>query len=171
MPRGSRQRYWALTPEEQRDHQLQKKRAWARENRRKQPEKFREIDEKRKPQKQIYQKAYLQRKKTKHQFVWKAKWAGGGLNAITASQLARLYHSQRGLCALTGRKLSKTDLQLDHVEHRSTGGTDLIENLRWVCKDANTARCDLSDSELYQLAKDIVRTLQPWHEPGAEPWR
>ena len=74
-----------------------------------------------------------------------------------------MYKDQRGLCALSGRKLTKTDMQLDHIIPESRGGTHAATNLRWVCQAANDAKKALMDAELMDLCRDILRH-------GARPW-
>jgi 5-methylcytosine-specific restriction endonuclease McrA len=77
------------------------------------------------------------------------------LKGVSASDLARLWHAQRGLCALTGRKLDRT-AQVDHKLPRARGGGDEITNLRWVCRVANEAKRHMTDAELFALCTDII---------------
>ena len=56
---------------------------------------------------------------------------------------------------------------------KEQGGTNLLENLRFVCRDANYARHAMTDAEFYQLCKEAVAMMAPWHEhtdKGAQPW-
>jgi CRISPR/Cas system Type II protein with McrA/HNH and RuvC-like nuclease domain len=102
------------------------------------------------------------------------------LRGITAIDLARLWKSQRGLCALTGRKLDRT-AQLDHKLPLARGGTDDLANLQWTTAEANRAKRDLTDVEFHALCVDAVRwigqridavalvnTAQPAIKPVAE---
>ncbi len=77
---------------------------------------------------------------------------------ITARDLASLWKRQRGLCALTGRKLDRT-AQLDHIVPRARGGGDEITNLRWLCHEANLAKRALSDSEFLDLCSAVMRWI------------
>jgi 5-methylcytosine-specific restriction endonuclease McrA len=81
--------------------------------------------------------------------------AAKGQPYATASQLARLWMSQQGMCALTGRKLDRT-ANLDHIIPRSRGGGHEIDNLRWVIRDANLARNDMVDEEFLQLCWEVL---------------
>lgn len=77
-------------------------------------------------------------------------------DAATHVQLARLWKQQRGLCALTGRKLDRS-AEIDHKLPKSKGGGDEIENLQWVCKQVNRAKRDLTDEEFALLCTDVMR--------------
>lgn len=79
-----------------------------------------------------------------------------GLGKATARQLATLWKAQRGLCALTGRRLDRS-AEIDHVIPKGRGGSHAIGNLRWVVKDANRAKRDLLDADFIQLCREIVR--------------
>lgn len=86
-------------------------------------------------------------------------WARANrLNGVTAKDLAALWRQQRGLCALTGRKLDRS-AEVDHIVPRARGGGDLISNLRWVCRDANRAKRDLTDEEFGALCADVMRWI------------
>lgn len=82
-------------------------------------------------------------------------WSRANKVDATAHELAALWKSQRGLCALTGRKLDRT-AQLDHILPRARGGCDEIGNLRWVCNEANLAKRDLTDAEFAVLCSDVM---------------
>ena len=69
--------------------------------------------------------------------------------------LARLWKRQRGKCAVTGRKLSGNSAQLDHITSLKAGGLGITENLRWVHRDVNYAKRDLSDHDFAKLIGEI----------------
>ena len=77
---------------------------------------------------------------------------------ITAKQLATLWKQQRGLCALTGRKLDRT-AEVDHKLPMARGGGDDLENLQWVTAQANRAKRDLTDIEFLELCQDSVHWI------------
>lgn len=77
------------------------------------------------------------------------------LKGITARNLARLWRDQRGLCALTGRRLDRT-AEVDHKLPKTRGGTDALENLQWVCREANRAKRDLTDLEFLALCQSVT---------------
>lgn len=69
--------------------------------------------------------------------------------------LWKLAKRQKMLCALTGRKLNKNDISLDHIIPSSTGGTNNINNLRLTCVQANLAKLDYTDAELIKFCQDV----------------
>lgn len=78
-----------------------------------------------------------------------------GPGHATARDLAAIWKRQRGLCALTGRRLDRT-AEFDHIIPRVLGGSDRPENLRWTCHDANRAKRALLDADFIQLCRDVV---------------
>lgn len=74
-------------------------------------------------------------------------------------ELAKLWKRQRGKCVLTGRRLNRTSAQLDHIIPVIKGGSGLIANLRWVHRDVNYAKRDLSDADFYALCHEVVAAL------------
>lgn len=88
-------------------------------------------------------------------FFWGRAMKLRGEGRATFRDLASLWHKQRGRCALTGRRLDRL-AQLDHIVARARGGSDEKSNLRWLCKEANLARRELSDAEFVALCRDVV---------------
>lgn len=87
-------------------------------------------------------------------FFWsRAKKCLG--STVHAKQLAALWKAQRGLCALTGRRLDRS-AQIDHKIPRAKGGKDEIANLRWVCPEINYAKRDMSDEQLLAMCVDCM---------------
>lgn len=63
-------------------------------------------------------------------------------------------------CYLSGRKIDLSDTSsyhLDHIEPRSKGGDNSLENLGLAEKHANLAKSNLSVDELLRLCEDILR--------------
>jgi len=81
-----------------------------------------------------------------------------GPGHATARDLAALWKAQRGLCALTGARLDRT-AEMDHIIPRVRGGSDTIENLRWVTRDVNRAKRDLLDADFFALCRAVVARL------------
>lgn len=74
---------------------------------------------------------------------------------VTAKDLARMWISQRGMCALSGIKLGRS-AQVDHKIPRARGGTSDLSNLRWVTAEVNLAKRDLLDDEFIAICKCIA---------------
>jgi 5-methylcytosine-specific restriction endonuclease McrA len=92
-------------------------------------------------------------------FFWGRAMKLRGDGRATTADLARLWKAQRGLCAMTGRRLSRDSAHLDHITAKARGGTDAIGNLRWVCIEANLAKRELSDEEFAALCADVMRWI------------
>lgn len=71
--------------------------------------------------------------------------------------LASLWKKQRGLCAVTGRRLNRRNAQLDHIVPAIRDGNGTIENLRWVHRDVNYAKRDLMDADFFKLCAEVTR--------------
>lgn len=82
-----------------------------------------------------------------------------GQETATYVELAKLWKRQRGKCVLTGRRLNRTSAQLDHIIPVIKGGNGLVANLRWVHRDVNYAKRDLSDTDFYALCQEVVAAL------------
>lgn len=89
-------------------------------------------------------------------FFWGRAMKLRGPERANPADLARLWKRQRGLCALTGRRLSRDSAHLDHITAKARGGSDNIANLRWLCTEANLARRELSDTEFLALCSDVM---------------
>jgi 5-methylcytosine-specific restriction endonuclease McrA len=78
----------------------------------------------------------------------------------TVAEVSRLWKTQRGLCPITGRRLNRDNAQLDHIVPLKQGGSDLVDNLRWVHRDVNYAKRDLLDDDFFRLCTDVVVHLK-----------
>ena len=155
----TRKRLAGTTLEEHRNAALRKKREWMRAHRRNNPEAYRARDKARRKRKNETTRAYYTRLRAYHPFIWKAKYCSKELTgavAITGQQLAALYKRQHGCCALTGRPLTKQNMEVDHAFPRSRGGSGTLENLRWTNRDVNIAKRDLTTAEFVALCRDVV---------------
>jgi 5-methylcytosine-specific restriction endonuclease McrA len=77
-------------------------------------------------------------------------------DSATYLELARLWKQQRGICPLTGRRLTRDNSQLDHVVPLVNGGRSTVSNLRWVHRDVNYAKRDLSDAAFIDLCRVVA---------------
>ena len=91
-------------------------------------------------------------------FFWGKAMKLRGTGRANAKDLANLWRAQKGLCALTGRRLDRT-AQLDHKMPKARGGGDKIQNLQWLCPEANLAKRDLTDAEFAALCEDVMRWI------------
>jgi 5-methylcytosine-specific restriction endonuclease McrA len=112
---------------------------------------------KRKEERSRYKVRYKRIHYFKHISKVHNKRSGGYV--LKPMELWGLLKRQRMLCGLTGRRLNRDNISLDHIVPLSKGGSNEPSNLRFVHIDANTFKMDMDDSDLLELAKDIVRTL------------
>ena len=97
-----------------------------------------------------YQRDYIKRR-----FFWNRSVALRGIGRATMRELASLWKSQRGRCALTGARLNHS-AQLDHKFPRARGGDDSIGNLQWLSDRANLAKRDLTNEEFIYLCATVL---------------
>jgi 5-methylcytosine-specific restriction endonuclease McrA len=96
-------------------------------------------------------RAYSERR-----FFWTKAMKLRGKNRATTKQLAALWKAQKGLCALSGRRLDRS-AQVDHRLPKAKGGTDEITNLQWLCPNVNMAKRDLTDDQFIALCSDVAQ--------------
>jgi 5-methylcytosine-specific restriction endonuclease McrA len=111
----------------------------------------------RKEQRRQYKVRYKRIHYFKHISKVHNKRSGGYV--LKPMELWGLLKRQRMLCGLTGRMLNRDNISLDHIVPLSKGGSNEPSNLRFVHIDANTFKMDMDDSDLLELATDIVKTL------------
>lgn len=82
---------------------------------------------------------------------------GSGIvaNSVCA-EISLLWKRQKGICPVTGRRLNRENVQLDHIIPIKRNGTSDIGNLRWVHRDVNYAKRDLLDEDFISLCFDVV---------------
>lgn len=89
------------------------------------------------------------------------------LRGVSARDLAQLWKSQRGLCGISGRRLNRKNAQIDHIIPKARGGDDRLSNLRWACSEANLAKRDMTDTELFDLCSEIMERMRISTEDNA----
>lgn len=88
-------------------------------------------------------------------FFWSKAMRLRSENRATYKELASIWKRQKGKCALTGRRLTR-EAHLDHILAKAKGGNDNASNLRWVCREVNLARREMSDADFIKLCKDVM---------------
>jgi 5-methylcytosine-specific restriction endonuclease McrA len=80
---------------------------------------------------------------------------------IYRDDLLKMFESQDGLCALSGRFLTLgVNAELDHIIPPSRGGSRGIKNTQWVLFYANRLKSDMTEDELFLLIEDVHRTMK-----------
>ena len=77
-------------------------------------------------------------------------------SVASPKELAQLWKKQRAICPFSGIRLNKHSAQLDHIIPLIKGGSGTIENLRWVHRDVNYAKRDLSDTQFVALCRLVA---------------
>lgn len=73
-----------------------------------------------------------------------------------------LLEKQNFRCALTGDTISFDDnIELDHIIPSSKKGLSELNNVRWVTKEANRLKQNLSDTELLLICQKVINHLSP----------
>jgi hypothetical protein len=79
---------------------------------------------------------------------------------ITALELWSIAKKQKLICPLSGVKLTRDNISVDHIIPVCDGGTNHPSNLRFIDLNANIAKSSMNDKELYELARRIVNTME-----------
>lgn len=91
----------------------------------------------------------------KHPFkIWCKKRCN---NQLQPFDLWKILKKQKMICALTGDKLTRDNISLDHIIPTAKGGTNEISNIRFVTYDVNLWKNTLLDSQLIELCRKVVR--------------
>lgn len=148
------QKYYRSNLEECR----RRKREWMAKQRQ-DPQKRREMNERSRNSYHLRRDRTRQalRERWRTRFFWSRAQKVGSVRL--APQLARLWHSQRGCCALTGVRLNRENAHLDHIIPKAKGGTNGIGNLRWTCKEVNIAKRDMTDEEFLAMCESVIRWI------------
>lgn len=91
-------------------------------------------------------------------FFWGRAMKLRGKGHAGAKDLWSIWKRQRGLCALTGRRLDRT-AHVDHILPKTRGGGDEAKNLRWICAEVNLAKRNLTEDEFSRLCKDVMEWI------------
>lgn len=75
---------------------------------------------------------------------------------VNALELFGIAKKQRLLCPLTGEKLTRNNISIDHIMPLTRGGTNALDNLRFIVRSANTAKHTMSDAEFLSFCQNIV---------------
>jgi len=75
------------------------------------------------------------------------------------NELKTLLEKQSFRCKLTGDKISFDNMELDHILPTTRKGKNELSNVRWVTKEANRLKQNLTDKELKTLCNKILLTI------------
>ncbi len=94
----------------------------------------------------------------KHKFKKLAQYANrrDTVDKISAFDIWKIAKKQKLKCAISGRKLTKENISLDHIVPLSRGGKNEPHNLRLVEHRINLALHVLTDQEFFDMCKSVV---------------
>ena len=70
-------------------------------------------------------------------------------------QIFWLWHKQRGLCAMTGKRLDRS-AELDHIIPVSKGGKNEPSNLQWLAPEVNQCKNDMTVDEFMAVCINVL---------------
>lgn len=144
-----------VAPKLSRDEIARRKRELAAKRRKEDPERVKRLCRlwyaSKRAERRAVMRAYCARR-----FFWVKAMKLTGSDRATTRELAKLWKLQRGLCALSGRRLDRS-AQLDHKVPKARGGRDNLSNLQWLSREVNLAKRDLTDVEFRKVCSDVVR--------------
>lgn len=88
---------------------------------------------------------------------------------VTPIDLFSIAKKQKLICPLTGEKITKSNISLDHILPISRGGTNDKHNLRFVTFTANTAKNSMTDLEFIDFCRKIVCRNTPYPVGSTPP--
>lgn len=86
---------------------------------------------------------------------------------ICAFDLAKIFKKQKGHCALTGQRLTRDNMSVDHIVPKSSGGQNVPSNLRLTTKSVNIMRNTMDDLTFHTLCQQVVNTLSTMPTEGS----
>ena len=77
-------------------------------------------------------------------------------NKIFPIDLWKIAKKQRLICSITGDKLTRENISVDHIIPISKGGLNVVSNLRLTTIQANWIKDAYTDEELIDFCKKVV---------------
>ncbi len=78
-------------------------------------------------------------------------------STITKFDLWRIAKKQKCLCALSGRRLTATNISPDHIIPLCLGGKTDRSNIRLTVKEVNNARHYMEDNVFIKMCEDVYK--------------
>ena len=107
------------------------------------------------------QRRYHEKEKKERFFKWRVRLFNmHHKTKHTEQDFKILWEKQNGVCFFTGWILTNT-AQIDHITPITRGGNHELSNLRWICREANYAKRNLTDAEFINVIRAIAEALTP----------
>jgi 5-methylcytosine-specific restriction endonuclease McrA len=111
-------------------------------------------------------KPYEFRKAQQYRSSWRrrCKKSGGNLNDIPVRKVIQewLVNQKPYTCYITNDLLKETDVEADHIQPISRGGSFKLSNVGLTSKRMNQIKGDMTISELHQL----LELVSKWEDKG-----
>ncbi len=79
-----------------------------------------------------------------------------GISDVTASGLWRIAKKQKLICPITGHKLTNENISPDHTVSLFKGGSNNLENIQLVTKQANISKYTMSMDEFISFCAQVT---------------
>ena len=102
------------------------------------------------------------RKHARRRAFWKLCAGANGRykDRLVPFDLWRIAHRQKLICPLTGEKLTRDNISIDHIVPHSEGGRNIPSNVRLTTRDINWFKRAMNDMELYRLCRRVVNHME-----------
>lgn len=87
----------------------------------------------------------------------------------SVKEIRELLNTQGKICALTGDKLTPSNVAADHIIPVSRGGPHTVDNIQLVTIDANRLKSTLTMDELLALCTKVVKYVTKKKCNGTSP--
>ena len=84
---------------------------------------------------------------------------GGGMSSISHNKRKKVYAKTDGHCAYCGKLMGPEDFVIDHVNPKSNGGKNEIENLLPACNHCNLIKRDFTLEEFRHFVELLPEKL------------
>ena len=71
----------------------------------------------------------------------------------------KIAKKQKCKCALTGEKLTRKNISVDHIIPISKGGLNVASNVQLVTLHANKVKNNMSNTELLEFCYQLIKCL------------
>ena len=75
-------------------------------------------------------------------------------------EIKNLLIKQNFKCPITGDNLTFDNMELDHITPSSKNGKQELSNVRWITMQANRAKWNFTDKELFDFCNKVINHLK-----------
>ena len=104
---------------------------------------------------------FNKRKHARRRAFWKlctsSNWRY--LDKLHPFDLWKIAKRQKLICPLTGEKLTRDNISVDHIVSRCQGGKNIPSNVRLTTRDINWFKRTMTDEELLVLCHKVIKNF------------